>query len=67
MMLPTIGVFTTPRVIRSVVLTALGPNPHKYVLFGLAGANSAGYLRSVMTLASAEACFQPDVVTHIDS
>ena len=46
-----------------VVLTALGPDPHKYVLVGMFGAISAGSLRSVMT----KACFQPDVATYLDS
>ena len=64
-MSPTIGVFTTPRVIRSVVSTASGPDLRKYVLLGLAGDTSAGYLSLVMTLASAEACFQPDVATYL--
>ena len=50
-----------------VVSTALGPNPHKYVLVGMAGATSTGYLRSVMTLASADAFFQTDVATYLNS
>ena len=66
-MLTTIGMFNRPRVIQSVVSTASGPNRRKYFLFGLAGATSAGSMRSVMTLASAEACFQPDVATYLDS
>ena len=63
----TIGMFTTPRVIRSVVLTASGPNPQKYVLVGLAGATSAGLFSFVMTLASDEACFQSNVATYLYS
>ena len=57
MKLSTIRVFTTPRVIRLVVSTASGPDRLKYVLVGLTGATSVGSLRSVMTLASAEAFF----------
>ena len=66
-MSPTIGMFTTPRVIQSVVSTMSGPDPRKYVLVSLAGATSAGSLRSVMTLTSAEACFQPDIATYLGS
>ena len=66
-MSPTIGMFNTPRVIRSVVLIALGPDQHNYVLVGMAGATSAWSLRLVMALASAEACFQPNVFTYFDS
>ena len=50
-----------------VVSTASGPNPHKYVLVGLAGTTSAGSFRLVMTLASAESCFQTDVSMYLDS
>ena len=63
----TIRVFTTPRLIRSVVSTASGPDPLKYVLVGLAGANIVESFRLVTTLASAEACFQPNVATYCDS
>ena len=66
-MSPTIGMFTTPRVIQLVVSVVSGPNPRKYVLVGLAGATSAGSLRLVVTLANAEACFQPDVTTCLNS
>ena len=62
-----IGMFTTPRATRLVVSPASGPDPRKYVLDGLAGAISSGSLRSVMTLENAEACFQPDVTTYLDS
>ena len=50
-----------------VVSTALGPNPHTYVLVGMAGAASAGSLGSGTTLASTEAFFQTDVATYLDS
>ena len=63
----TIGMFTTPRVIRSVFLTASGIDPRKYVLVGLAGATGAGSLRLVMNLESAEACFRPDVAMYLNS
>ena len=63
----SIGMFNTPRVIRLVVSTASVPDPHKYVLVGLAGAIHAGFFRLVMTLASADACFQPDADTYLNS
>ena len=63
-MLLTIGMFITPRVIRSVVLNASGPDPLKYVLVDLTGATSVGSFMLVMTLPIAEACFQTDCVTY---
>ena len=66
-MLLTTGMFTTLRVIRLVVSTAPVPDPHKYVFVGLAGAISAGSFRSVTTWASADACFQPEVATYLNS
>ena len=59
--------FTTPRVILLVVSTASGTDPIKYVLVGLAGDTSVGSYRSVVTLASAEACLQPNIATYRDS
>ena len=66
-MSPTIGMFTTPRVIRSVVSAASGSDPRKCFLVCLDGVTSTGSLRSFMTLARAEACSQPDVTTYLDS
>ena len=63
----TIGMFTTPKVIQLVVLTVLVPDPHKYILVGLAGATSAWSFRLVMTLANYEACLQPNLFTYLDS
>ena len=56
--------FTTPKVILLVVSTTSGPDPLKYVLFGLTGDTSVGYFRSVMTLESTETYFQSDVATY---